>query len=463
MRAALFLLAAPALAKVNFVKEVKPLLELHCVRCHGPEMAAKGLRLDRRDRALRSIVPGQPEESRLYTTAKIGWMPPTPRKLSPAELATLSRWIAEGAKWPKGLLLQGLNPNLLESAAEAQPDRERQRAASTGNPAGEPQQAASTPASTVPETPELALVRRIRERILAQAALEPASAAAYREAIPGSRVAFDVVPIPAGRFRMGTPESEPGRAADEGPVHEVAVDAFWMAAREVTWDEYRLFQFKQAAEIRDGSVDAISRPSKPYVEMSFGMGTDGFPAISMTQHAANKYAQWLSALTGHFYRLPTEAEWEYACRAGSPAAYSFGSDAAPLPDYAVFRADQYAKVGSKKPNAWGLYDMHGNVMEWTLDQYDAGYYATGGNFNRATKAYPHAVRGGSWKDGPAKLRCGARVASKPAWKMSDPNLPKSVWYHTDAQWLGFRLVRPAQVPSVEEMFRAWNSGVEKDQ
>ncbi len=445
MRAALFLLAVPALAKVNFVKEVKPLLELHCVRCHGPEMAAKGLRLDRRDRALRSIVPGKPEESRVYTAAKIAWMPPTPRKLSPAELATLSGWIAEGAKWPKGLELKGLNPNLLESAAEPQPGREGQQAAS------------------LPDTPELALVRRIRERIVAQTAKEAASAAAYREAIPGSRVAFDVVPIPAGRFRMGTPESEAGRGADEGPVHEVAVEAFGMAAREVTWDEYRLFQFKQAAEVKDGNVDAISRPSKPYVEMSFGMGTDGFPAISMTQHAANKYAQWLSALTGHFYRLPTEAEWEYACRAGSQSAYSFGNDAAPLGDYAVFRADQYAKVGSKKPNAWGLYDMHGNVMEWTLDQYDAGYYATGGVFNRATKPYPHAVRGGSWKDGPAKLRCGARVASRPERKLSDPNLPKSVWYHTDAQWLGFRLVRPAKIPSVEEMFRAWNSGVERDQ
>jgi formylglycine-generating enzyme required for sulfatase activity len=73
------------------------------------------------------------------------------------------------------------------------------------------------------------------------------------------------------------------------------------------------------------------------------------------------------------------------------------------------------------------------------------------------------VRGGSWKDGPEKLRCGARVASRPEWKMSDPNLPASIWYHTDAPWLGFRLVRPARIPDLEEMFRAWNSGVEKDQ
>ena len=122
-----------------------------------------------------------------------------------------------------------------------------------------------------------------------------------------------MVPIPAGDFLMGS-QHKP----DEQPQHKVHLDAFWMQAHEVTWDEYRLFMFaNQAGETAhaDATVDAVSRPTRPYVEMSFGMGINGYPAISMTQHAANKYAEWLSAKTGEFYRLPTEAEWEYACRA----------------------------------------------------------------------------------------------------------------------------------------------------
>jgi formylglycine-generating enzyme required for sulfatase activity len=123
----------------------------------------------------------------------------------------------------------------------------------------------------------------------------------------------------------------------------------------------------------------------------------------------------------------------------------------------------YHPVATKKPNAWGLYDMLGNVMEWTLDQYAPYTAAAQQNpWIKSTTSYPHAVRGGSWHDDAPAVTCTARVASDPSWKKQDPQLPKSIWYMTDAQWLGFRLVRPAKLPPAEEMYRAWNNRVETE-
>jgi formylglycine-generating enzyme required for sulfatase activity len=189
----------------------------------------------------------------------------------------------------------------------------------------------------------------------------------------------------------------------------------------------------------------------------------------MTQHAANKYCQWLSAQTGHFYRLPTEAEREYACRAGTTTAFSFGDDPALIVDHAWFidnSEEKYQLVGQKKPNPWGLYDMHGNVAEWTADQYVPDYFERlkDGAKNplvRPQTLYPRSVRGGGWADDPAPLRSAARRGSEPAWQQQDPQLPKSLWYLTDAPWLGFRIVRPKEVPSVEEMYFYWNSSTNK--
>lgn len=323
----------------------------------------------------------------------------------------------------------------------------------------------------------------IHERIVANSPEKsPADMKGYTNAIPGSEVTYAMTPIPGGEFLMGSPDSEADRKADEGPQHKVKISPFWMGTYEVTWDQFLLFVYPDdekklreshptAAELNQ-LTDAVTRPSKPYVDMSFGMGKAGYPAIAMTQHGANKFCHWLSAKTGHFYRLPTEAEWEYACRAGTTTAYSFGQDAGKLDDYGWFfdnSNSKYQKVGKKKPNPWGLYDMHGNVTEWVLDQYAVDFYklqAAAGPvtdpWNKATMPYPHSARGGSWDDDAPALRSAARRASDRAWKMTDPQLPKGKWYFTDAQFIGFRVVRPLTVPSAEEMAKYWISGVEKE-
>ncbi len=317
----------------------------------------------------------------------------------------------------------------------------------------------------------LALVRQLHERITRVTAKTAAAAQPYAETIPGTIVKFTLVPIPAGTFTLGSPTGEKGRRPDEGPQRKVSLAAFWMGQYEVTWDEYELFMLAPdlTGPAEGEKPDAVSHPTKPYGDPTFGMGIEGYPAVSLTHHAAAKYCEWLSAKTGHFYRLPTEAEWEYAARAGTTTAYSFGDDPTPLADYAWFGAEKYEKVGGRKPNPWGLYDMHGNVGEWTLDQYQADAYArlpgnpSPGSWVRSTEPYPHAVRGGGWNDAPEQLRSAARLGSSPDWKKDDPGLPKSVWYLTNAPWVGFRLVRPSEVPSAEEMYHYWNNGVAMDQ
>jgi formylglycine-generating enzyme required for sulfatase activity len=164
---------------------------------------------------------------------------------------------------------------------------------------------------------EMAAVERIRAVIVARTPGPAPKAAPYRVTIPHTTVSYGMAPVPAGEFMMGSADA--AAPADQRPAHRVRLDAFWMQTHEVTWDAYLMFMFADQAKETDhpdALVDALSRPTAPHLEMSFGRGNQGFPAISMTQHAANKFAQWLSAKTGEFYRLPTEADWEYACRAG---------------------------------------------------------------------------------------------------------------------------------------------------
>jgi formylglycine-generating enzyme required for sulfatase activity len=232
-----------------------------------------------------------------------------------------------------------------------------------------------------------------------------------------------------------------------------------MGKTEVTWDEYD--QFRKAefvsnqtnAEALAKDADAVTRPTPPYPDETRGFGRAGYPAIGVSHHAAMEYCYWLSKKTGKTYRLPTEAEWEYACRAGTTTAYSFGDDPRLLGRYAWFgdNSDEHTHpVGRKAANPWGLHDMHGNVAEWCVDRYRKAAYAalprdraSPGPVVLPTAApYPHVARGGSWADREAACRSAARRGSDPTWNQVDPH--HSIWWVWDADFVGFRIVRPVE-------------------
>ena len=446
--------------RIDFVKDIKPILEASCVSCHREGHDKGDLRLDERQYAFEAgeygaaVVPFDLEKGTLYQTVTLpadhdDLMPPSNKggPLPKEQLDLLRDWIVQGAAWPEGLKLE-------------QPRRDTGEQPEAGG------SLAAAPKGVVD------IRNKAIEKLIEQ--LEP-TMKSFEEEIIGTGVKFEMLPIPSGEFVMGSPVGESGRKETEGPQHKVKIAPFWMAKTETTWNAYTLFIYeeeeKMVMKIRgykpqlDAVSDAVARPTTPYVEMSFGMGTEGFPAISMTQHAANTYCKWLTAKTGHYYRLPTEAEWEYACRAGTTTMYSFGDDPALIDEYAWHDGNsdsKYQKVGTKKSNTWGLHDMHGNVSEWTLDQFVPDIYATfkdtiSNPFKYGNSLYPRVARGGSWMDKPEQLRSAVRIASSAEWKLQDPQLPKSIWYHTDAQFLGFRVIRPLIVPSAQDMHKYWTT------
>ena len=453
--------------KVDFNHDVKPIFEVYCVTCHKEGHAKGDLRLDVKAELFKSkdIVIGDALASKLYTSMVLppdhdDLMPPKKKggPLPKAKAEIIAAWIDQGAQWPDGV-------TLTEKEATSLLTRDYQ-----------------------------AMYDAIYAKLAAQYKAENPDAGSlkpFSEPIPGTGVSFDMLPIPAGEYTMGSPAGEAKRKGDEGPQHKVKIEPFWMGKYEVTWNEYELFMFPALEKgnnvptervdkelflaypelvpgvAGNGNIytgkeaDAVSRPTTPYVEMSFGMGKDGFPAISMTHYAAVLYCRWLSAKTGHFYRLATEAEWEYACRAGTTTAYSWGDDPSKLGEYAWYSDNsdgKYQLVGKKKPNPWGLYDMHGNVSEWVLDAYVDSYDKVGDrSYVPGVSEYPHVSRGGSWDDDGDALRSSARKASDAAWKMRDPQLPKSKWYLTDAQFQGMRIIRPLKMPTQDEMLKSWTS------
>jgi formylglycine-generating enzyme required for sulfatase activity len=292
----------------------------------------------------------------------------------------------------------------------------------------------------------------------------------YWEEIPDTGIRFPMVAVRGGTFLRGSPGGEPGRKADEGPQRTVELRPFWMGKFEITWDEYYAFMREKDYQITDQplrpaptrrqrAADAVSKPTQPYIDETYGYGKDRYPAFDMSHHAAMKYCEWLSIKTGKTYRLPTEAEWEYACRAGSESPYPFGSKGDDLGNSAWFRTNSGTAdrprgaphpVGTKRPNRWGLYDMLGNVAEWCLDWYDADSYgslttdraAFGPVSLPGKKRYPHVVRGGSFRSDAADCRSAARVASHKDWNKSDPEDPQGLWWLVPGGRVGFRVVRP---------------------
>ncbi len=289
------------------------------------------------------------------------------------------------------------------------------------------------------------------------------------DTIPGTDVHFSMVRVPGGTFLIGTPEGEEGRDDDEGPQREVTVSSFYIGVYEVTYDEFVLFSSRDRdsparAPGTDFDPDLVARPSPPYEDPAHGMGTNGYPAVGMTQWSALQYARWLSEKTGKFYRLPTEAEWEYACRAGTSSGFSFGESSDSLDTYAWHYGNSdetYQRVGRMMANQWGIFDMHGNVAEWTLDEYSTSFYEgltdslANDPWQLPTRLHPRTVRGGAYDDNPDALRCGARLRSDLDWKRRDPQIPRSMWWNTDSPFVGFRIVRPFVQPTADEQMEFW--------
>src|SRR6185295_18985010 len=237
--------------------------------------------------------------------------------------------------------------------------------------------------------------------------------------IPGTDFKVELVYVPGGKATLGG--DKPGETAP----HEVELRPFWMSKTEVPWEAFvKYFENRKATK-----VDGITRPSPPYEPPHGTMGVGTHPAVGMRWHGAIGYCEWVSTLSGQRFRLPTEAEFEYAARAGSTAAGPEKPD-----DVAWFKENAGSKThltGTKKPNAFGLCDLMGNVWEYALEFHSGPDYRP-------------VLRGGGWNTPGAELRFAARQEIRPEWFERDPNRPRSMWWLTDGPFIGFRLVRSAE-------------------
>lgn len=270
----------------------------------------------------------------------------------------------------------------------------------------------------------------------------------------GDKISFEMVLIPAGEFLMGSPKAEPGRKDDEGPQHQVRLDPFYLCTTETTLELFLAYYEETVQQKRDDfsedtAVDAMTGPTPVYGDLTMGHGHK-YPALGMSWLNAMNVGKWLSEKTGKKYRLPTEAEWEYACRAGANNVFGFGSDPKQLENHAWYEDNseiELHEVAKKKPNAWGLYDMLGNVCEWVYDFYSPTAYTEPAKANPAVnpkgpkQGKVHVARGGTWDSPADKLRCASRAFEEEYWRSMDPQMPKSIWWLPDMDFIGFRVAR----------------------
>ena len=298
----------------------------------------------------------------------------------------------------------------------------------------------------------------------------------FTEKVPSTNTTISMVAVPGGTFKMGSKKGESFSKEDEYPQHTVTVSPFFMGEIEVTWDQYWSFYAQTMSEGRTPpekiyanntrpDIDAVSGPTPPFGSPDQGWGFGSRPAITMTHYGAETFCQWLSLKTGKKYRLPTEAEWEYAARGGSedpyffegkPSKYTndgfmkqlFGIDTTTINRYVVYcnnsknRTQEPNKVA---PNAFGLKNMLGNVYEYCADWYAEDAYANvpdGSVDPKGPASGEHyVIRGGCFSDDAVNLRCAARAHSNyEKWLKTDPQDPKSIWWLSDFKGIGFRVV-----------------------
>lgn len=281
----------------------------------------------------------------------------------------------------------------------------------------------------------------------------------------GEQFSFDMLLIEGGGFVMGSAKDEAGRQEHEGPRHKVRVDSFYLCPTETTLELFLVYyeETNRAKAVHDQAVsgakdvDAITGPTPVFGELTMGYPKN-HPAIGMTWHNVQTFCRWLSKKTNKTYRLPTEAEWEYAARAGGADAFGAGNDPQRAGDWAWYDDNSDGEthpVAAKKPNAWGLYDMAGNVCEWVQDFYDSAAYKDRApdnpilNPTGPATGKVHVVRGGYYDCAADDLRCAARAFEEKWWRDGDPQIPKSMWWLPNMDVIGFRLARSVDVQLTE--------------